>query len=74
MPVLLDPVEWTQLTRVVDDVADYTTDVAMALGVVEVAELGRSLVEARVGRCRQESVLNGGHRRGKLRLGGSVGD
>ena len=41
---------WRRLTGIVDDLADYTTEVAMALGVVEVAELGRSLVEARVGR------------------------
>lgn len=37
------------LASIVDDIADYTSEVAMALGVVEVAELGRSLVQARVG-------------------------
>ena len=39
------------LTSIVDDLTDYTTEVSMALGVVEVTELGRSLVQARVGRC-----------------------
>jgi hypothetical protein len=34
----------------VDDIADYTADVAMAFGVIERAELGGSLVQARVGR------------------------
>jgi hypothetical protein len=34
----------------VDDLSDYTSKVAMALGIVEVAELGRSLVQACVGR------------------------
>jgi hypothetical protein len=34
----------------VDDVADDTADVAVTLGIIEVAELGRSLVQARVGR------------------------
>jgi hypothetical protein len=36
-------------TRVVDDVADDTAEVSVALGIVEVAELGRGLVQARVG-------------------------
>lgn len=39
------------LTRVVDDVLHDSADVAMAFGVIEVAELGRGLVQARVGRC-----------------------
>lgn len=39
-----------KLTRIVDDVADDTADVAVTLGIIEVAELGRSLVQARVGR------------------------
>lgn len=33
-----------------DDLADDTSDVAMSLGIVEVAELGGGLVQARVGR------------------------
>jgi hypothetical protein len=37
-------------TSIVDDLSDYTSKVAMALGIVEVAELSRSLVQARVGR------------------------
>jgi hypothetical protein len=40
-----------ELAGIVDDLTDYTTDVPMALGVVEVAELGGSLVQARVGSC-----------------------
>lgn len=39
-----------RLTRVVDDVLHDTADVAMAFGVIEVAELGRGLVQAGVGR------------------------
>lgn len=39
-----------------DDILDYTADVAMAFGVIESAELGRSLVQARVGRCFLTSV------------------
>ena len=39
-----------KLARVVDDIADDTSKVAMSLGVVEVSELGGSLVQARVGR------------------------
>jgi hypothetical protein len=37
-------------TSIVDDLADYTSKVAVALGIIEVSELGRSLVQARVGR------------------------
>lgn len=44
------------LTRVVDDVLHDTADVAMALGVIEGAELGRGLVQARVGRCCEHMV------------------
>lgn len=40
-----------------DDVADYTTDVAMTLSVVERAELGGVLVQARVGSYSQSLVL-----------------
>ncbi len=40
-----------------DDVLDYTTDVSMALSVVERAELGGVLVQARVGRYSQRLVL-----------------
>lgn len=40
----------SSLTSVVDDIADYTADVAMAFGIIESAELGGSLVQARVGR------------------------
>lgn len=40
-----------ELTSIVDDLADDTSDVSVSLGVVEVAELGGSLVQARVGRC-----------------------
>lgn len=36
-----------------DDILDYTTDVAMTLGVIESAELGGGLVQARVGRYSQ---------------------
>lgn len=39
-----------ELASIVNDLADDTSEVAMALGVVEVAELGGSLVQARVGR------------------------
>lgn len=39
-----------KLARIVDDVADDTSKVAMSLGVIEVSELGGSLVQARVGR------------------------
>lgn len=39
-----------RLTRVVDDVLHDTADVAMAFGEIEVAELGRGLVQAGVGR------------------------
>jgi hypothetical protein len=39
-----------KLASIVDDLSDYTSKVAMALGIVEVAELSRSLVQARVGR------------------------
>jgi len=54
---LLEPVgvaeddlgEGSTTAGVVDNLTDYTTDVAMALGVIEVAELGRGLVQARVG-------------------------
>ncbi len=45
------------LTSIVDDVADYTTDVAMTLSVVERAELGGVLVHARVGSYSQSLVL-----------------
>ena len=38
-----------ELAGIVDDLTDYTTEVAMALGVIEVAELGGGLVQARVG-------------------------
>jgi hypothetical protein len=41
--------EGSTATSVVDDVADDTTEVSVALGIVEVAELGRGLVQARVG-------------------------
>jgi uncharacterized membrane protein len=37
---------------VVDDLLHDAADVAMALGVVEGAELGGSLVETRMGRCK----------------------
>jgi len=37
-------------TSIVDDLADDTSKVAVALGIVEVSELSRSLVQARVGR------------------------
>ncbi len=40
-----------------DDIADYTADVAMAFGVIESAELGGSLVQARVGRYSRMLVL-----------------
>lgn len=39
-----------ELASIVDDLSDYTSKVAMALGIVEVTELGRSLVQACVGR------------------------
>lgn len=39
-----------ELASIVDDLADYTSKVAVALGIVEVSELSRSLVQARVGR------------------------
>jgi hypothetical protein len=42
---------WGKLAGIVDDLLHDSPQVSMALGVVEVAELGRSLVEARVGRC-----------------------
>jgi hypothetical protein len=39
------------LTGIVDNLLHDTTEVSMALSVIEVSELGRSLVQARVGRC-----------------------
>jgi hypothetical protein len=39
-----------ELASIVDDLADDTSKVAVALGIIEVSELGRSLVQARVGR------------------------
>lgn len=44
------------LTGIVNDVLHNTLDVSMALGVVEVAELGRSLVETGDGRCSLVSI------------------
>lgn len=38
------------LARIVDDFANDTANVAMTLGIIECAELGRSLVQACVGR------------------------
>lgn len=38
------------LASIVDNLPHDTTEVAMALSVIEVPELGRSLVQARVGR------------------------
>lgn len=35
-----------------DDLADNSPQVTVALGIIEVAELSGSLVEARVGRCK----------------------
>lgn len=40
-----------RLAGIVDDLLHDTTEVAMALGVIEVAELGGGLVQARVGSC-----------------------
>jgi hypothetical protein len=42
--------EGSTAAGIVNDLADYTSEVAMAFGVVEVAELGGGLVQARVGR------------------------
>jgi hypothetical protein len=53
------PVSSGQLAGIVDDLADYTTEVAMALRVVEVAELGRGLVQARVGSCNGRLASSG---------------
>lgn len=39
-----------ELASIVDDLADDTSKVAVALGIIEVSKLGRSLVQARVGR------------------------
>jgi hypothetical protein len=39
-----------ELASIVDNLADYTSKVSVALGIVEVSELGGSLVQARVGR------------------------
>lgn len=50
--------ESRELASVVDDFANDAADVAMALGVVEAAELGGGLVQACVGRCIQESVAS----------------
>ena len=41
------------LTSIVNDVLDDSLDVSVALGVVEVAELGRVLVQACDGLCRE---------------------
>jgi hypothetical protein len=42
--------ERSTTTSIVDNLADYTSKVSVALGIVEVSELGGSLVQARVGR------------------------
>lgn len=41
--------EWCATTGVVDDVLDYTSNVSMLLGEVELSELGWCLVESLVG-------------------------
>jgi hypothetical protein len=45
-----------KLASIVDDLADYTSQVAMSLGVIETAELGRGLVQARVGSYNETMV------------------
>ena len=49
--------EWCATARVVDDILDYTSNVSMLLGVVELSELGRCLVESLVGSCTKLSVI-----------------
>lgn len=44
------------LTGIVDDVLDYTANVSVTLSIVESTELGRGLVQARVGRYFQPLV------------------
>jgi hypothetical protein len=47
----LDLRERSATAGIVDDLLDYTTDVAMSLGEVELSELRRGLVQAGVGGC-----------------------
>jgi hypothetical protein len=46
-----DSSERSAATGIVDDFLDYTTDVAMSLGEVELSELRRGLVQTSVGGC-----------------------
>jgi hypothetical protein len=43
--------ERSTTSGIVNNLLDYTTDVAMSLGEIELSELRRSLVEASVGGC-----------------------
>ena len=52
----LDLGERSTTAGVVDDLLHNTTSVSMTLGIVEGTELGRSLVETGVGRCRRDFV------------------
>lgn len=53
-----------RLASIVDDLTNDTPQITMTLGVIEVAELGRSLVQARVGRyisiVSTRDILDGG--------------
>jgi hypothetical protein len=49
--------EGSTTTGIVDNLLHNTTEVSMALSVIEVSELGRSLVQARVGRENRSTTL-----------------
>lgn len=48
-----------ELASIVDDLADDTSKVAVALGIIEVSELSRGLVQARVGRYPRRQYFDG---------------
>lgn len=47
-----------ELASIVDDLTDDTSKVTVSLGIIEVSELGGSLVQARVGRYPERQYSN----------------